>query len=197
MPLLSALNLGSLLSALGLVTSLLKPVPIVGDLVPSLLGQLIPLVNQTLSNLPILAAVDGSDGNVQSTPVCNNIEQYTKSVVRLENFAPFDLAMSNVFRYRQQQSVNLGSWSVQPLRISPASDLAPADRLHPSSSRCRFVQEAWMHPTLFACAAGNKSSELDVAMGYGGNTDSARMSLEMHWDTWIKEEDFAYLQKIG
>lgn len=61
----------------------------------------------------------------------------------------------------------------------------------------RFVQEAWMHPTLFVCSAGNKTSELDVAMGYGGNTDSARMALEMHWDTWIKEEDFAYLQKIG
>lgn len=118
MPLLSALNLGSLLSALGLVTSLLKPVPIVGDLVPGLLGTLIPIVNQTLSNLPILAAVDGSDddgtgtGGVQSTPVCNNIESYAKSVVPLQSFAPFDLAMSNVFRYRQQQSVNLGSWSV-------------------------------------------------------------------------------------
>jgi len=54
-----------------------------------------------------------------------------------------------------------------------------------------------MNPSLFVCAGGNKSSELDVARGYGGNVDSARMSLEMHWDSWIKEEDFAYLQKIG
>ena len=112
MPLLSALNLSSLLSALGLVTSLLKPVPIVGDLVPGLLGTLIPIVNQTLSNLPILAAVPGEENEnaMAGGKYCNNIESYSKSVVGVQAFAPFDQAMSNVFRYRQQQSVNLGSW---------------------------------------------------------------------------------------
>jgi hypothetical protein len=47
------------------------------------------------------------------------------------------------------------------------------------------------------CAGGKKDSELDLAMGYGGDLESARMALEMHWDSWITEADFAYLQKIG
>lgn len=54
-----------------------------------------------------------------------------------------------------------------------------------------------MNPTLAVCSAGNKTAELDVAKGYGGDLQSARFALEMHWDTWITEEDFAYLQAIG
>jgi hypothetical protein len=54
-----------------------------------------------------------------------------------------------------------------------------------------------MHPSLMVCAGGKKDSELDLAMGYGGDLESARMALEMHWDSWITEADFAYLQKIG
>ena len=54
-----------------------------------------------------------------------------------------------------------------------------------------------MEPTFFSCAAGNRSSELDVASGWNGDAESARFALERHWDTWIQEADFAYLQKIG
>lgn len=61
----------------------------------------------------------------------------------------------------------------------------------------RFAQEAWMHPSLFACASGNKSAEFDVAAGFDGNLQSAQWTLEKHWDEWITEDDFAYLQNIG
>lgn len=54
-----------------------------------------------------------------------------------------------------------------------------------------------MEPTFFKCASGNKSSELDIASGFNGDAESARFALERHWDEWITEADFSYLQKIG
>jgi hypothetical protein len=127
MPLLSALNLGSLLSALGLVSSLVKPVPIVGDVSSGLLGAVGKGANSAFGGLsapsrpPILASVDDgsiSDGSESSAtpapssaaPVCIPITSYENSSVPLQGFAPFDQSLANVFRYRQQQSVNLGSW---------------------------------------------------------------------------------------
>lgn len=53
-----------------------------------------------------------------------------------------------------------------------------------------------MVPSLFTCASGSKSSELDVATGWGGVVQ-AKQILERHWDTFITEDDFAYLQSIG
>ncbi|KIY50501.1 glycoside hydrolase family 5 protein [Fistulina hepatica ATCC 64428] len=85
------------------------------------------------------------------------------------SFAPFDPTTANIYRYRQQQSVNLGSW---------------------------FVHEQWMTPSLFECASGAKLSEIDLAYGYG-STDAARQVLERHWDTFINETDFEYLASIG
>ncbi|CDZ98740.1 glycoside hydrolase [Phaffia rhodozyma] len=148
MSLSSSFSLSSVLSAMGLVASIMKPVPLIGD---------------------ILSA-DGGLGIGYRTANCSAVDAYEKSVVSLEEFAPFDQAVSSVYRYRQQQSVNLGSW---------------------------FAQEAWMNPSLFACASGNKSAELDVATGFDGNTMSAQYTLERHWDEWITEDDFAHLQKIG
>lgn len=87
----------------------------------------------------------------------------------LPSFAPYDRKTADIFRYRKQLSVNLGSW---------------------------FVQENWMNPSLFSCAAGPKAAELDVANGWE-NPKSARAVLEKHWDTWITEDDFAWLQRIG
>lgn len=84
-------------------------------------------------------------------------------------FAPFDAAKATVYRYRQQQSVNLGSW---------------------------FVHEAWMTPSLFTCAAGDQVSEVDIAHSWG-STSGARSVLERHWDTFINESDFQYLARIG
>ncbi|KAI0062333.1 glycoside hydrolase [Artomyces pyxidatus] len=96
-------------------------------------------------------------------------ESYVSPNNVVEPFPHFDKAKANVFRYRQQQSVNLGSW---------------------------FVHEQWMTPSVFACASGKKGSELDIASGWG-SIDSARSVLEKHWDTFINETDFEYLASIG
>ena len=61
---------------------------------------------------------------------------------------------------------------------------------------CRFVHEQWMTPSLFTCASGPKSAEIDIATGWG-NTTGARAVLEYHWDTFITQSDFEYLASIG
>ncbi|KAF8321394.1 glycoside hydrolase [Cantharellus anzutake] len=81
-----------------------------------------------------------------------------------------DQKISTIYRYRQQQGVNLGSW---------------------------FVLEGWMHPSLFACASGPQSSEYDFASGFGWNQTLTKLVLENHWDTFITEQDFVYLASIG
>lgn len=54
-----------------------------------------------------------------------------------------------------------------------------------------------MSPSLFSCAANNRSSEIDLAAGFG-KVDTARQALEQHWDSWIDlAADFAYLSSIG
>lgn len=54
--------------------------------------------------LPTIYSAD----SVSLLPTCT-VAPYDASVP-LQNFPPFDAASANVFRYRQQQSVNLGSW---------------------------------------------------------------------------------------
>ncbi|KAF8308871.1 glycoside hydrolase [Clavulina sp. PMI_390] len=109
---------------------------------------------------------------VQTSSESNNacaFQPYPSPSVNIPQFAPYDPKISSIYRYRQQQSVNLGSW---------------------------FVQENWMVPSIFTCAGGNKAGEHDVASGWG-NTTVARQILERHWDTWIQPSDFAYLRSIG
>lgn len=60
----------------------------------------------------------------------------------------------------------------------------------------RFTHEQWMTPSLFACAAGDQISELDIASGWGSH-DGARSVLERHWDTFVDASDFRYLASIG
>ena len=60
----------------------------------------------------------------------------------------------------------------------------------------RFVQENWMVPSLFTCASGPRSAEIDVASGWG-SVDNARAVLERHWDTFINQTDFDYLANVG
>ncbi|RPD66317.1 glycoside hydrolase [Lentinus tigrinus ALCF2SS1-7] len=97
------------------------------------------------------------------------VEPYFDADNAIPPFASFDPAKATVFRYRQQQSVNLGSW---------------------------FVHEQWMTPSLFTCASGSQISELDIASGWG-SPDRARQLLERHWDTFINTSDFQYLASIG
>ena len=53
-----------------------------------------------------------------------------------------------------------------------------------------------MTPSLFKCASGHKSAELDIASGWG-SVENARALLERHWDTFITKSDFEYLSSIG
>ncbi|KAJ3887351.1 glycoside hydrolase superfamily [Lentinula edodes] len=102
--------------------------------------------------------------------LCQNISalesDYQTPYTSAEPFAPYDPVRASVFRYRQQQSVNLGSW---------------------------FVQEQWMVPSIFECAAEPKIAEIDIANG-GCNPQGI---LEKHWDTFITQQDFNYLASIG
>ncbi|PPQ98808.1 hypothetical protein CVT24_003362 [Panaeolus cyanescens] len=96
------------------------------------------------------------------------VEPYNETVAE-QNFDAFDQSIADVYRYRQQRSVNLGSW---------------------------FVHENWLTPSLFTCASEPKVSELDIAIGWGSQ-DSARALLERHWDTFITADDFKYLADKG
>jgi glucan 1,3-beta-glucosidase len=185
------LDLQKVLSALGLVSSIAKPIPLVGGVASGLIDSAGGLLNSTAGsstsplggllgggllaqnvtgNATDLTAADTNQASTSSVdiPSCA-IQPYTPATVNLESFPPYDAASALIYRYRQQQSVNLGSW---------------------------FVQEQWMNPSLFSCASGNKQAELDVASGWAG-VDNARQVLERHWDEWITESDFAYLASIG
>ncbi|PWN27962.1 glycoside hydrolase [Jaminaea rosea] len=86
-------------------------------------------------------------------------------------FDDFDSVKATVMRYRQQISVNLGAW---------------------------FVQEGWMQGNFMSCAT--QSSEYGLVSGFGTSANglkSAQYYLEEHWDTWITEDDFKYLQSKG
>ncbi|KAG8726132.1 Glucan 1,3-beta-glucosidase 3, partial [Ceratobasidium sp. 423] len=123
--------------------------------------------NSIIGGLNTFAAQDSRNRDDNAAPCF--IEDHSVSDVPNHSFAPYDEGLATVFRYRKQLSVNLGSW---------------------------FVQENWMNPSIVRCATGPKASELDVATGWG-NSGSARAVLEKHWDTWITEDDFAWLQQIG
>ncbi|KAH8117362.1 glycoside hydrolase superfamily [Phellopilus nigrolimitatus] len=159
--LLSADQVAALLKALGLTQSIFKPIP---DIV------------RGLTELPLIGGIFEADksfafGNTQTvdTAVLCNVEPYDPPPVVSQTFPPFDQAKANIFRYRQQQSVNLGSW---------------------------FVHEQWMTPSLFTCASGPQTAEIDIASGWG-NTTASRAILERHWDTFINQSDFEYLASIG
>jgi hypothetical protein len=47
-------------------------------------------------------------------------EPYSAPPITDQEFPPFDSAKATIFRYRQQQSVNLGSWSVMNLWHIPS-----------------------------------------------------------------------------
>ncbi|KAH9836121.1 glycoside hydrolase [Rhodofomes roseus] len=71
----------------------------------------------------------------------------------------------DLYSYRQQRGVNLGSW---------------------------FVLERWIADAPFRSADGPAQSDLDVARG-----SHAKEVLERHWDTWITEEDWAWIADRG
>lgn len=181
-------DLTSILSALNLVESIVKPLPVVGGILGGVIGTADGVLNSTLGTVD--STLSGILGgilleNVTDTNAASSATDIPSSIlsnltcavqpyvlltpITVEPFAPYNASQAMVYRYRQQQAVNLGSW---------------------------FVQEQWMNPSLFTCASGPAQAELDVASGWG-SVDNARQVLERHWDEWITEDDFKYLASIG
>ena len=103
----------------------------------------------------------------------------------------FDEEAASIYRYRDQRSVNLGSWYV----VSPfLRHILLVFLTSPLPDR--FVQERWMTSSDFACAVGHQDAELDVAFGWK-TPANAKAVLEKHWDEFITESDFQYLANIG
>ena len=55
-----------------------------------------------------------------------------------------------------------------------------------------FVLERWIAESPFLQAKAPAQSDLDVALG-----QNAKEVLERHWDTWITEQDFAWIADRG
>ncbi|KIK91947.1 glycoside hydrolase family 5 protein [Paxillus rubicundulus Ve08.2h10] len=153
----------SLLQALGLVQGSYKPAPN------------LPLTgNGTIAYIPfhdLFGTSNNTDATFDGSASGGNctVVPYDAPPITDQDFAPFESTIATIYRYRRQQSVNLGSW---------------------------FVQENWMVPSLFTCASGPQEAEIDVASGWG-SVDDARAVLERHWDTFINQTDFDYLASIG
>lgn len=105
---------------------------------------------------------------------CAVQQKYTPtSSLPAPTYPAFDPVQANVYRYRQQQGVNLGAW---------------------------FVQEGWMESNFMSCATGAKQAEFDILSGFGTSANgigNATAYMEKHWDTWITENDFLKLAQMG
>lgn len=73
-----------------------------------------------------------------------------------------------IYRFRKQRGVNLGSW---------------------------FTLEDWLTPSLYQQAVAPKSSEMDVVQGMG--VEGAKTMLENHWNNFINEGDWDWLVAHG
>ncbi|KAI0636795.1 glycoside hydrolase [Trametes polyzona] len=170
---LTAAGFTSLIHSLGLIQGLSKPAPAAyaGDHSRTQSKLADPNPGDVGSNYQLqdTGNFSGSGGQLNKVSIGCSVQPYYAPDLGQQAFPPFDQAKANVYRYRQQQSVNLGSW---------------------------FVHEQWMTPSLFACAAGAQMSELDIASGWG-SPDGARSVLERHWDTFVTASDFQYLSSIG
>lgn len=136
--LLDPTSINALLGALGLTTGLFKPLPdlVDGILAPvnGILNGVASAADGILQPLGLSGLVDAlleADptasasmtsataapgsllvGNIQSLANSNiscTVEPYDAPVLQ-QGFPVFNGAEANIYRYRQQQSVNLGSW---------------------------------------------------------------------------------------
>lgn len=105
-------NFLSAVLALDVMPATYKPTPVgprrhrnsTGDIDPTGAGSVLLVGPHSISFLPKVA--DMSD------PACH-VEPYDAPAVTFQDFPPYDEKLATVYRYRQQRSVNLGSWSAQ------------------------------------------------------------------------------------
>ncbi|ESK96875.1 glycoside hydrolase family 5 protein [Moniliophthora roreri MCA 2997] len=107
-------------------------------------------LTQVSSNRPSDWGLYGQDQATTNSPNANTMKtdeedecnpsdsDLIKNPPPVPNFQPFEQQFASVYRYRRQQSVNLGSW---------------------------FVHEQWMTPSVFKCAKDQRVSEIDIASG--------------------------------
>lgn len=112
---LSSGQLSTLLNALGL-SSLLGPIDGVVSAVDGITHGLglpgltdLPLVGGMLEAKDTYGSL-ASNGNKDESPHSCTVAPYDPPPILSQTFPPFDEAKANIFRYRKQQSVNLGSW---------------------------------------------------------------------------------------
>lgn len=108
---------GALLQSLNLTAGLFKPTP--GPPLFSALGNGSSFDPFGILGDSSIASSDPLGFKVQGN--CSP-EPYSAPPITDHEFSPFDSAKATIFRYRQQQSVNLGSWSVARLRPFPIAD---------------------------------------------------------------------------
>lgn len=128
--LVTANGFSVLLRTLGLSQGLFKPFPSVtsglGNLADAFgfvggIQALSPTSNTSSLNISNSIASHNNSHtlsshsavSIQRREYCSDA-QYNSPDVGYQNFSPYDQTKATVFRYRQQQSVNLGSWSVSP-----------------------------------------------------------------------------------
>lgn len=123
------------LQTLGLTQGLFKPIPSVLDSTRDAVHTVVGAINETtavlglplpnVKGIPLLGSLQDQDGHEKPAIVKSyakvkamntdntacHVSPYDASLDDIVT-APFDSAKANVFRYRQQQAVNLGSWYV-------------------------------------------------------------------------------------
>jgi glucan 1,3-beta-glucosidase len=116
--LVTADRFAALLHALGLSQGLFKPVPLLAS--PAITTNTINGTHHSTANsssnlhshadIPPLLLDNVNFQNLNQRDSSCHVDPYDGPDISDQIFAPFDQTEANVFRYRQQQSVNLGSW---------------------------------------------------------------------------------------
>lgn len=91
--------------------------------------------------------------------------------IDIPTFPAYDPVISEIYRHRRHIGVNLGSM---------------------------FILEKWLcPPALCSCIISKPwESELDF-LNAAGSATVAREALEQHWQTFITESDFEWMQSLG
>lgn len=148
----------AVLHALGLTQGFFKPTPSLLASTENTAGSIngtlpqaqnFPVVNSS-NNLPSRANLPDTVNNVQDMNQHGTscyVAPYDVPTIGDQVFSPFDETRANVFRYRQQQSVNLGSWYVYILAMLAYSE-------YRSLGSCK--KAGWSPPYLLV-RLGNRS----------------------------------------
>lgn len=130
--LVNADKFSALLHALGLTQGLFKPTPSLlassgyttGANGSDTLLQAYNFPVNVSNNLHAIADMPNAGDNIQNMiqqGASCHVDPYDITV-DVQAFLPFDETKANVFRYRQQQSVNLGSWYASISSVAACSE---------------------------------------------------------------------------